>query len=647
MIVPLNSTLISLDFSGNPVCDNLSYCSEVISIFPKLRNFDGKNLYEIFTSNWNKHSKFAFSFSDSCSIASSSIFTSSAFVDLDGETTFECRLRRALAIKFRGWSKKKVKELLTDSMEMLDSCNGAETLTATSTFSSGVNAAAASGNVLDQFLIDALHTDPEVIKKTIAPPSKPTEEVASYLKATNVSRSKRQSFLVTSRSWSPFKAMWVDDDAGDESISEVMNLTSSSSLASYMMKTDSSKSKRQSFIIAEKALKSLQIRQAQTPSQRPLSAGTIAYMKYTGSSKQKRKSFIDINKERCGSAPSRVRSPVPQPKYMDPTVCSRPRRMSYFKQHQENQSPNRRKSFIEVNIEQCAKSSKVKAMKRATDSPPKPTAAYMIPTQASRPKRLSYVSPLSPQEVLQKVGIVGTGYLNDPSIVPSSSVSPSASPRKRGSIAFSHSDERQISTDPQTVYCERNHTPFASPKKKQQPGTRGPNSPTSASSSSGSVSNKKPHIDTSAADTDRMAKRGLVQGLHGSAMDHTSSGETAGTALLRHVDNLDVLLAMGFSPQQGREALTAANNDLDTAINKLLLHPSPVSTAMHSALSTVPSKSSEPQTAEKPLHPRAAAMRPSQVSPKPSLPLGGLQNLFGRKSQSFIREDDLFAELSD
>ena len=62
---------------------------------------------------------------------------------------------------------------------------------------------------LHEFLDAALESKPEHLDRIVLPNKKPLEEVASYKKATSVSKNQRQSFLVTGRSWSPFKELGI------------------------------------------------------------------------------------------------------------------------------------------------------------------------------------------------------------------------------------------------------------------------------------------------------------------------------------------------------------------------------------------------------------------------------------------------------
>ena len=109
----------------------------------------------------------------------------------------------------------------------------------------------------------------------IIPNKKPLKEVASYQKSTNVSRSKRQSFLSSSRcecmrnrrfsssvsfiittitiiailhrSWSPFKSLWVNTDV-DSPRSVDFN---DPRTPIHLRNTQSSKTKRASFLSAQ------------------------------------------------------------------------------------------------------------------------------------------------------------------------------------------------------------------------------------------------------------------------------------------------------------------------------------------------------------------------------------------------------------
>ena len=123
---------------------------------------------------------------------------------------------------------------------------------------------------------------------------------------------------------------------------------------------------------------------------RALSAGTIAYLKYNNmnqSSRERRQSFIDINKDSCANAPMRAKSAQPTPSYMNPTIIAKSKRMSFLVKSGEmdiskiqSVSPLRRKSFIDVNIQQCCNSSKIKAIKRKANSPDRPSASYIKPS---------------------------------------------------------------------------------------------------------------------------------------------------------------------------------------------------------------------------------------------------------------------------
>jgi hypothetical protein len=173
-------------------------------------------------------------------------------LDLDDATTFECRLRRALVQRFRGMTKKKIESELRRSSSNSNSNR-------TDTADRNLLPESEYDSKLDKFLIDALNVPPTSVFKALVPPKKPLGEVASYLKTTDVSRSKRLSFLVSSRSWSPFKAMWIDiDENNADRGSDILNSTGDSS-SRLFKKTESSKQKRQSFY-AIKAAKALQNR---------------------------------------------------------------------------------------------------------------------------------------------------------------------------------------------------------------------------------------------------------------------------------------------------------------------------------------------------------------------------------------------------
>jgi UBA/TS-N domain len=87
------------------------------------------------------------------------------------------------------------------------------------------------------------------------------------------------------------------------------------------------------------------------------------------------------------------------------------------------------------------------------------------------------------------------------------------------------------------------------------------------------------------------------------------------------VDNVGILLAMGFSEKQGLDALLASSNDLDKAINFLLSPSAPNAGSQLELLAGNANMDSLREVAsyvaDRPLHPRVAAMRPSQISPKP------------------------------
>ena len=57
MIVSLGQSLNNINLSKNPVCEHLNYCSEMICVFPGIKEFDGRSILEFFTSAWKLHSK--------------------------------------------------------------------------------------------------------------------------------------------------------------------------------------------------------------------------------------------------------------------------------------------------------------------------------------------------------------------------------------------------------------------------------------------------------------------------------------------------------------------------------------------------------------------------------------------------------------
>ena len=345
MLVPLRYSLRKVNMSQNTICGDLNYCFEMVSVLPDIEYFDGFNILNVFSGHVRSHVKGGIASLESDD-GISQVFENDAnpWCDLDESTIFECRLRRVLHHKFRNTSEKDIDNMIRARTPIKEKCD------------------------LEDYLQTALESKPEDLDQVIKPNKKPTEEVASYLKATSVSRSKRQSFLVTSRSWSPFKELWTSQD----DLSVLMDRSDS---PSFMMKTHSSKSKRQSFISRE-AMDAMKTRLEQTPRVKPLSAATLSYMNNTKSAKRKRASFIEINKERAASAPSRVRqSNTISPIYMSKTKSSATKRKSYLFGSSDSidfstpvsssRSPGKqRKSFIEVNIEQCSNSSKIRAMKK-------------------------------------------------------------------------------------------------------------------------------------------------------------------------------------------------------------------------------------------------------------------------------------------
>lgn len=353
MLVPQSATLLSIDLSGNPVCDDLGYCGEVVSIFPKLIRFDGRLLYDIFVQSWKIHSSLSTSFS----INDSKSWDSASVIGNDDSLKFEVRLRRALKHKFRGMSREQI-QISLDHSE----------------YSSGDFCS----TDLDKFLTDALKIDPNQLS-CVVPVKKPLEEVASYMKTTNVSKSKRQSFLVNSHSWNAFKQLYAD--IPDEEVKQVGKAKNR-----IFEKTASARTKRMSFLSME-AINALELKCAQTPDKKPLSRGTLKYKEFTACAKQKRKSFIDVNKELCSKVPLRVSSPAPVPAYMKPTDASKPKRMSFYQAKPEFEgviNKSKRKSFIEINVEKCCTSPKIEAIQRKLTRPPSPSAAYVTKKTVSR-----------------------------------------------------------------------------------------------------------------------------------------------------------------------------------------------------------------------------------------------------------------------
>jgi len=158
MLVPQSATLSSIDLSGNPVCEDLNYCAEIVSVFPKLHRFDGRILYDLFVETWRVHTSINSSFtaSDAQSLDFASV------IGADEGLKFEVRLRRALKQRFRGMSREQIKAALYDR-EFKSMLPGT------------------SHSNLDQFLIDALKIDPNNVN-CIVPAKKPLQEVASYMK---------------------------------------------------------------------------------------------------------------------------------------------------------------------------------------------------------------------------------------------------------------------------------------------------------------------------------------------------------------------------------------------------------------------------------------------------------------------------------
>jgi serine/threonine protein kinase len=151
-------------------------------------------------------------------------------------------------------------------------------------------------------------------------------------------------------------------------------------------KTASARTKRMSYLSME-AINTFELKCAQTPDKKPLSRGTLKYKEFTACAKQKRKSFIDVNKELCSKVPLRVSSPAPVPAYMKPTNASKPKRMSFYQSKPEPENVSntgRRKSFIEINVEKCCTSPKIEAMQRKLTRPPSPSAAYVTEKTSSR-----------------------------------------------------------------------------------------------------------------------------------------------------------------------------------------------------------------------------------------------------------------------
>ena len=95
MIVSLSQSLNNINLSKNPVCEHLNYCSEMMCVFPAIKEFDGRNILEFFTSAWKLHSKIlgsggTESLSFSGSFCDPSSLNDTAKLSQEN-TTFDCR----------------------------------------------------------------------------------------------------------------------------------------------------------------------------------------------------------------------------------------------------------------------------------------------------------------------------------------------------------------------------------------------------------------------------------------------------------------------------------------------------------------------------------------------------------------------------